>query len=162
MKLTSLTATAGALLLASTFTFAAPAMDVQVQAWKDIVTVENGKQVKKRVEATTQAAGETIIYTITYRNTGDEVATGVKVDNAIPEGTRYVVDTATGEGEVLFSIDNGKTFKQPSLLTYETRDQNGKSTQMKASPESYTNIRWLIPDVAPGKGGTAGYHVKVQ
>jgi uncharacterized repeat protein (TIGR01451 family) len=154
MKLTSLTATAGALLFASTITLAAPAMDVQVKAWKDIVTVEDGKQVKKRVEANSQAAGETVIYTINYRNTGDEVATGVKIDNAIPEGTRYVVDTATGEGEVLFSIDNGKT--------YETRDQNGKSTLMKASPESYTNIRWLIPDVAPGKGGTAGYHVKVQ
>ena len=60
-------------------------------------------------------------------------------------------------GEVTFSIDGGKTYKKPSLLTYEITNPDGSKEKRTASPEQYTNIRWQIPQVAAGAKGEAEF-----
>ena len=138
-------------------------MTMDMQAEKDIVVVENGKQVKKRVAAVDQASGEVIIYTISYRNEGKEAATNVVLDNKIPDGTVYVNDSSKAAGaETLFSVDNGKTYKQPASLTYEITDKDGKKQQVKATPEQYTDIRWVVAKVPPGSGGQIVYELRVK
>ncbi len=57
MKRNTLTALSLAAALLSAPAFAAPKMSVDMKAEKDVVVVEKGKQVKKRVEATSQVAG---------------------------------------------------------------------------------------------------------
>ncbi len=153
-----------ALLLAMSATpvFAAPEMTMEMKAEKDIVIVEKGKQVKKRVEATSQVSGEVIIYTINYRNKGTDVATAVKFDNKIPEGTVYVADSAKGNADITFSADNGKTYKKPAQLTYEIVNAKGVKETVVAAPEKYTDIRWVIPQVPAGGSGQMGYEVRIK
>lgn len=148
--------------LAAGTAFAAPKMTTDLKAEKDIVVVENGKQVKKRVEARQQSAGEILIYTVSWKNEGPDVATAVNVGGLIPKGTAYVAESAKGDGEVMFSVDDGKTYKKPALLTYEVVGKNGKKETVKASPETYTNVRWTLPQILPGGTGSASYEVRVK
>ena len=104
-----------------------------------------------------------MIYTISYVNSGSEAATSAVLDDPIPKGTVYVNGSAFCiEDDVTFSIDGGKSFKKPSLLTYEITLPGGKVEKKVASPEQYTNIRWTIPKVPAGGKGQVGFKVKVK
>ncbi len=142
--------------------FAAPKITIAMKAEKDIVVVENGTQVKKRIEAHDQASGEVLIYTVSYRNESNEIAKDIRVDNKIPAGTTYVADSAKGEADIVFSADNGKTYKKPAQVTYDMVNANGKKETVKATPEKYTDIRWVIPQVAAGGSGQVSYAVRVK
>ncbi len=106
--------------------------------------------------------GEIIHYTILYRNTGNENATNAVVSDPIPKGTVYIPGSATETGELSFSIDGGKTFKKPALLTYETKAANGAVEKRVASPEEYTHIRWVIDKIPAGANGKVSFQVKVK
>lgn len=148
-------------LLIPTMVMAAPDVKVSIVAEKVTVVDVDGKQVEKMVAAADVVPGDVIAYTLQYENKGDEAAKDVVLNNPIPQGTSYVVASAFGPGaEIGFSID-GESFKNPSLLTYEVK-QNGKTEKRKASPEQYTHIRWVIKTVPTGKSGFAGYRVRVN
>ncbi len=143
--------------------FAQPKISVSMTAEKEVVEVVNGKQVIKRVAAQTANPGEKLVFTLQYKNSGSEKATNVKVDNPIPDNTVYIVGSGIGKNsKMLFSIDGGKTYKQPSLLTYEETLPDGKKIKKQASPEQYTHVRWVINEVAPGKQGTVGFQVRMK
>ena len=149
------------LLLLPSLALAAPDVKVAITAEKVAVVEENGKKVEKRVPATDVLPGDVIVYTLQYENKGDEAAQNVVLNDPIPQGTSYVVASAFNPGaEVSFSLD-GKTFKNPSLLTYMVK-KNGKTEQRKASPEQYTHIRWLVKKIPAGKSGVVGFRVKVN
>ena len=151
----------GLLLLAgsSAFALAAPDVSIATKVEKEIqVTDANGVTRTERVSADTVLPGETLFFTLTFSNSGDEPATSVKLDNPVPEGTAYVGGSAWGDGaEILFSIDNGQTYKKPARLTYQV---NGDESQ--AAPEQYTNIRWLIETIPAGSSGEAGFSALVK
>jgi uncharacterized repeat protein (TIGR01451 family) len=148
--------------LATAPVFAAPKMTMEMKAEKDVVVVEKGKQVKKRVEAQSQVSGEVVIYTISYRNEGDEAATNVRFDNKVPEGTAYVADSAKGNADITFSIDNGKNYDKPANLKYEIVNAKGDKEMVVAPPEKYTDIRWILPQVAAGGSGQMVYEVRIK
>ena len=150
------------LALSASTVFAAPKMAMDMKAEKDVVVVESGKQIKKRIEAKSQVSGEVVIYTITYRNEGDQVATGVKFDNKVPEGTSYVANSAKGNADITFSIDDGKSYKKPEQLTYEIVNAKGVKETVVAPPEKYTDIRWVLPQVNAGSSGQIGYEVRIK
>jgi len=131
---------------------------MQVKAEKEVVVMENGKKVTKRVAAKDAMPGEVIFYTVAYSNSGDKAATGVAIDDPLPSAVAYIDGSVFGPGaEILFSIDGGKSFKKPSLLTYEIE---GK--KRVASPEQYTHIRWVVEQIDPGKSGQAGFRARVK
>jgi uncharacterized repeat protein (TIGR01451 family) len=106
---------------------------------------------------------DVIFYTLNFINSGDEAATAVVLDDPIPLGTVYLPGSAYGAGaEINFSIDGGKSFKKASLLTYEVKLPNGKMEQRVASPEEYTQIRWVINKIDAGAKGTVGFQVKIK
>lgn len=149
------------LLLLPSLALAAPDVKVEITAEKIVLVEQNGKQIEKRVLATDVLPGDVIVYTLQYENKGDEAAQNVVLNDPIPQGTSYVVASAfSPAAEVSFSID-GKTFKNPSLLTYMVK-KNGKTEQRKASPEQYTHIRWLVKKIPAGKSGVVGFRVKVN
>ena len=80
----------------------------------------------------------------------------------IPEGTAYLPGSATEAGELTFSIDKGKSYKKPSLLSYEITAPDGKKEKRVASPEEYTHIKWTLPSVAAGEKGSVNFKVKVK
>lgn len=148
--------------LASGQALAQPKMAVDMKAEKLVTVEENGKKVQKRVEARETLPGDVVYYTVAYRNSGTSAATNVSIDGKIPEGTVYVADSASRPEVVTFSIDKGKTYKKPALLTYEITDASGKKQQLKASPESYTEIRWVISEIPAGGSGELAYQVRVK
>jgi uncharacterized repeat protein (TIGR01451 family) len=152
------------LLILFTFLVSAQAsakalLAITIKAEKE-VTLNN---VTKRVPAETIASGDVIIFTLNYVNSGDEAATNAVINDPIPKGTFYLAGSAFGNGaDITFSIDGGKTFKKPSLLTYEIKHPDGKIEKRMVSPEKYTHIRWII-GVVPAKGsGEAGFQVRVK
>jgi uncharacterized repeat protein (TIGR01451 family) len=155
------TALAAALLLPAA-ALAAPKVELAITAEVVVTVEEEGKQVVKHIPAVDILPGETIIYTVSFANTGDEAATNVVIEDPIPEGTAYLPGSATEVGEVTFSIDGGKTFKRPSLLTYEITQPNGSKEKKVASPEEYTHLRWQIPQIPAGAKGEVNFKVIVK
>lgn len=142
--------------------WAQPKVTVTLKAEKETVSIENGKKVSKRVEAKDVFPGDEVLYTLSYANTGTEAATNVVVSDPIPAGTAYITGSASEVGDLVFSIDKGKSYKKPALLSYEVTTGDGKKVKRVASPEEYTHIRWTIPSVAPGGKGSVSFKVKVK
>ena len=151
------------LMLAPLEAWAKPEVKVSMTAEKEVAIVENGQTVVKRVSADMVESGQTIFYTLTVNNNGDEKATNVMLNNPLPEGTVYVADSAYGEGaNILFSVDGGQVFDVPSRLTVTVSKADGSKEKRIAGPEHYTHIRWVVGEILSGKAMTLGYQAKVK
>lgn len=152
-----------AMILVSGTAWAKPEVTLSIITEKEVKELQDGKEVVNHVIANEIEPGKVLIYTLRYANKGDEKATNVVIDNKIPKEVIYEVGSATGEAsEITFSINNGKDYKRPSLLTYEVKESNGKVVKKIASPEQYTNIRWIISEIPPGGGGDLSYRARVK
>ena len=152
-----------ALFLISSPVWAKPEITLSITSEKEVMTMVNGKKVVKRMPAKDVDPGQVLIFTLSYSNKGNEDATNVVVDNPIPKEVVYTVGSAEGAGSnITFSINGGKDFKKPTMLTYEIKGPDGKIVKKKASPEQYTNVKWVIKKVPPGKGGTVSFKAKVK
>ena len=60
------------------------------------------------------------------------------------------------------SIDGGKTYKKPSLLTYQVDRGDGTLENRVASPEQYTNIQWVLEIVPAGSSRSVGFRALVK
>ena len=153
---------AGLVMMASS-AWAKPQISISIVTSKEVVETVNGARVKKLVPTKKAAAGDTLVYTIAYINKGNEAATEAIVDNPVSAGTSYIDNSANGAGaDITFSIDGGKSYKKPSLLTYEIKQPTGIVQRYTARPEEYTHIRWTIRQVPAGTGGTLGFSVRVK
>ncbi len=147
------------LLMLSAVVLAKPLISVSVKAEKEVIV----NKEKKMVEAKEINSGDVIFYTMNYVNSGDTAATNAVLDDPIPKGTVYLDGTALGkDAEITFSNDGGKTFKKPSLLTYEIKLPSGKIKKRTASPEQYTHIRWTIGMVPAHGSGHVVFQVRVK
>jgi uncharacterized repeat protein (TIGR01451 family) len=152
-----------AVLILPLLAFAAPKVVLDLKAEIEVIVEENGVMVTKRIPAVEVEVGKDVFYTLTYINDGDELAKNIEVKNKIPKDTIYLLDSAWGEGaDIQFSVDNGETFKKPSLLYYEVKGEDGKVVKKTITPEKYTDVLWVIKEVAAGKSGTVGFNVKVN
>ena len=152
-----------ALFVIPSLALARPIVNISVKAEMEVAVKEAGKMVTKRVEAKNVEPGSAIFYTITFKNDGDEKATKAVVDNPVPKNTQYVPGSAYGENaEITFSIDNGKTYNKPSMLYYEVTEKQGQKSKRVASPDTYTNIKWVIPVIEKGQKGTVGFKAIVK
>jgi uncharacterized repeat protein (TIGR01451 family) len=151
------------MLLLPAMALAKPKVNISVKAEKEVTVIENGKEVVKRVAAEEIEPGEILIYTLRYSNTGDEMATNVVFNDPIPKGTVYLAGSATGLGtDITFSIDGGKTYKKPTLLTYEVKLADGRVEKRVASPDEYTHIGWKIEAIPAGERGELAFKVRVK
>jgi len=142
--------------------WAQPNVAINIKAEKEVTVTVNGKQIKKKIAAKGVQPGEEVIYTLSYVNSGSDLAKDVVISDPIPAGTAYITGSATKAGELTFSIDKGKTFKAPSLLNYEMKGAGGKLEKRVATPDDYTDIRWTIPAVPAGAKGSVSFKVKVK
>lgn len=142
--------------------WAQPKVAITIKAEKEVSVTAKGKQIKKRIAAKGVQPGDEIIYTLNYVNSGTDAAKDVVISDPIPAGTSYIPGSASETGDLTFSIDKGKTFKKPTLLTYEVKGSTGKREKKVASPEDYTDVRWTIPQVPAGGKGSVNFKVKVK
>lgn len=152
-----------AALLLPALASAKPQVAISVTAEKEVAVVAQGKKSVKLVPATKIAPNEVILYTVHYANKGDETATNAVIEDPIPKGTMYLADgAAAGAPAPEFSIDHGKSYNKPTLLTYEVKLASGKSERHQATSADYTNIRWIIKEIPAGTSGSLKFRVKVK
>jgi len=152
-----------AALLLPAVAFAKPQVTISVSAEKEVSVVADGKKSTKLVPAKKIAPNEVILYTVHYANKGDEAATNAVIEDPIPKGTVYLADAAPAKGpEPEFSIDNGKSYNKPTLLTFEVKLPSGKNERHLATSAEYTNIRWIIKEIPAGASGSLKFRVKVK
>lgn len=143
--------------------WAKPKMEVQIIASKVVVESINGTKVSRSVPVQAAESGDTLTFTVAFKNSGNETATNAVINNPISAGMSYIDNSATGENsDISFSIDGGKNFKKPSYLTYEVKLPGGGSEKHTARPEEYTDIRWTLKSVPAGSSGTLSYKTKVK
>jgi len=136
-------------------------IQLELTAQKQVQTQDATGQVKTELVAVDKVLpGETIVYTITYRNTGDKPAGNVVVSNPIPAEMTYQAGTATGEGTAItFSIDGGKSYKPANEL--EVLQSDGSRRPARAS--EYSAIRWRVQQpVAAGASGSVRYQATLK
>jgi len=150
-------------LLQPSLVLAKPLMTISITTSKEVTETVGGSKVRKLVPAKQAASGDTLVYSLAYSNKGNETATDAIIDNPVSAGMSYIDNSASGAGaEISFSIDGGKSYKKPSLLTYEIKQPNGTVQKYTARPEEYTHIRWTIRQVPAGTGGTLGFSARVK
>ena len=123
-------------------------------------TNELGEKIVKRTEATSVVPGTEVIYTITAKNTGTEVADKVVVTNPVPKQTVYVDGSASGPDTVItFSADDGKTYDTARQLMVTGTD--GKPRP--ATAEDYSHVRWTFQfNLDPGQQADVWYRARVK
>lgn len=123
-------------------------------------TNELGEKTVKRTAATSVVPGTEVIYTITAKNTGAEVADNIVVTNPVPKHTVYVDGSAFGtDAAITFSADGGKTYNTARQLMVTGND--GKPRP--ASAEDYSHVRWTFQfNLDPGQQADVGYRARVK
>ncbi len=151
------------LCLAAGPLLAKPRIELSIAQAKEVVEIKSGAKVTKLVPAKEASPGDVLEYTLTYTNTGDELARDAAIDDPIPKGSSYLAGTATSEGaELTFSTDGGKTFGPAVKLTYEIRGPNGQAEKRTATPSDYTHVRWTVKSIPPGASGKVSFRVRVN
>lgn len=131
---------------------AAPQVELNILIEKELSGLnEKGENVIQRVEVTEVAQGETLFYTIQYKNSGDEAATDVQLNNPIAEGSTYVANSAWGNNSTIQFTINGSEY-----LTAEEMNNTASTAA------DYTAIRWLVSEIKPGTEGQVGFSTKID
>jgi uncharacterized repeat protein (TIGR01451 family) len=139
-------------------------LSVEKQA---IQTDAQGKEIKvwQAMPGNNVAAipGEVLRFTLKAENKGDRPAKKLVLAQPIPQGTSYVLNTATAQSpaRIVYSIDGGKTFV--AKPTVKVTLQDGKTEERPASAEAYTHVRWLFDrQLLPKTSSKVFYQVKLK
>lgn len=130
-------------------------LNIMTTVQKEEVTLtETGEREVRLVEATSVVPGDSVIYTITFRNISDEPADNVVITNPVPENLTYIDGSAFGPGTVIeFSVDGGQTYGPAGELTLPN---NGGVRA--AAAEDFTHLRWVMQnELGAGSQATASF-----
>lgn len=160
-----------AVLLVFVTTTAAVAADspvkITLSAQKEVVSKDkNGKVTITYDKADKAGRDDVIVYTVVCENTGKEIIKQIELTDPIQAGAVVYIDGSATDGNkkvslISFSIDKGKTYTIPSKLTYKTTDAKGKVVEKQATPDMYTNVKWLVDSLSPGEKVSVSFRAKV-
>lgn len=104
--------------------------------------------------------GDMLVYTVNYYNDKQEVTNNFRLDMPVPAEVTYLEGSAQRDNAVvLFSIDNGQTFKPRERLLVNL-DTGGTRS---AVSEEITHIRWtLTQDLNPGDRGEMSFRGQLK
>ncbi len=141
-----------------------PRVSLEMKEEKEITLIkEEGKQTVERVPANEVKSLDTLVYSITYTNEGQEEARDISIVDPIPDGTIYIPESAEGKNtKISFSIDGGNQFQGPPVK-YLLIKPDGTTEEQIAPVDMYTHIKWIITDtIPPGGGGQVSFKTKVK
>lgn len=106
--------------------------------------------------------GDVIRYALRFTNTQEQAVQNVVFSNPVPQGLRYVLESATASASTIaitFSIDGGRTYSaQPMIEVVE----NGERRNVPAPARMYTHVRWTVEGwVQPGGQVTAEFRAEL-
>lgn len=121
---------------------------------------EDGAQVRLLPLDSAPAAGEELIYTVSFVNLGTVAATDVRITQPIPAEVRLVAGSAAApRAELLYSIDGGRSFGWPEELSVD----DGNGGQRRADADAYTHVRWRLDGpIEPGSRGFVRFRAVVR
>lgn len=116
-----------------------------------VASAAEGAPAEVQIAADTVAShADQLIVSVRFANAGESLLDTVRITSPIPADMRYVPDSASAPGgEVLFSVDNGRTFGWPDELTLQAPDG-----ARAADAADYTHVRWVLG--APLDAGATG------
>ncbi len=112
------------------------------KSYKEVLkVVKNGEKKIVYEDAKKVIPGDVVLYKNSITNNGNSRANDLVLNNSIPKHTEYIEGSAKCQKDcnILFSVDNGKSFKEPNKL-YVVK--NGK--KRLATAKDYTNVRWVL------------------
>ena len=126
----------------------------------EVEVVNNGKKEIKRASPDRALPGAEVIFTNTFKNIGGKSASGIIINNQIPEHTEYKAGSAFGKNcSIIFSVDGGKVFDAAENL--KIRGADGK--KHTAMPMQYTHIRWHYEgQLLAGRSGEVGFRAEIK
>ncbi|WP_414621399.1 hypothetical protein [Calothrix sp. CCY 0018] len=143
-------------------------VQLQLEAEKKVVQNAQGKQkvawqpLKGKVMV---QPGDVLRYSVTGANNGDKAIKNLTINQPVPRGMVYVVNSTTvnanSGAEITYSINGGKTFvKNP---TVQVKLANGDVETRPAPDTAYTHIRWNFgKSVAASSAVKGTYQMKVR
>ena len=122
-----------------------------------VVSVD-GKETVKPITGTLQH-GAIVRYEIVAQNVGGADAVALKPSAKIPFGMTYVEKSATGDGQVAFSLD-GKTFAANPVMKSM---KDGKPVTLPAPISTYRAVQWTLnAPLHPNTKIAFDYEVRVR
>lgn len=146
--------------MASFSAFAAEKVVFKSEAFQEIKSQQQGKEVTKLIPAAKVIPGEEVLYILSFSNEGDAPAKSLVINNPIPANTWYRQGSAFGAGtQVSVSVNGGKKYGKLVELTVPLA--NGE--ERPATFKDVTHVRWAVNyALQPGKTGTVSYRAVVQ
>jgi uncharacterized repeat protein (TIGR01451 family) len=152
----------------SAATLGQPKVELKLSADRQVVVREPNGQTKTTWQALGNPSakvgqGDVIRFTLNGQNNGSAAARNLVLNQAIPQGTRYVLQSARlidNPGDLQFSIDGGKSFSPAPKIKVKTGNQ---LIEQAAPADAYTHIRLGISQELRPKGTVRGeYQVTVK
>ena len=105
-----------------------------------------------RIASDTVAShADQLVVSVRFANATEHVLDSIRITSPVPADVQYVPQSASGPGsEVLFSVDNGRSFGRPAELAVPAADGGLRS----ADAADYTHVRWVLR--APLDAGATG------
>lgn len=147
---------------------AQPKVELQLIAERQVVVREANGQTKTNWQTLASpnaqvGPGDVIRFTLNGQNNGSATARNLVLNQAIPSGTRYVLQSArliNSPGALQFSIDGGKSYSPAPKVKVKTGNQ---VIEQPAPADAYTHIRLGISQELRPKGTVRGeYKVTVK
>ncbi|HYG48584.1 MAG TPA: hypothetical protein VD846_11675 [Allosphingosinicella sp.] len=116
----------------------------------------DGKPVTVREEPGVVTPGDRLVVVLSYRNGGDQPATGFTLTNPIPAAVAF---TGTDDSSAVLSVDGGKSWGALASLKVVGAD----GTSRPAVAADVTHIRWsLRQPIAAGSRGELSFRGVVE
>ena len=99
--------------------------------------------------------GEVLRYSVNGANNGNKAVKNLAINQAIPKGMIYVLNSATVNAnvgaEITYSINGGKTYVKNPTIKVKLED---RTVENRPAPDTaYTHIRWKFGESLPGQAG---------
>jgi len=120
-----------------------------------VTTDETGARTVERVDPQVVVPGDKLIFGTRFTNKGSEPVERFVVSNPVPAAVRVSGEV---DPQQLVSVDGGKVWGK--LADLSIIDAAGQPRA--ALPGDITNVRWILPLIAPGESGTLEFPVTVR
>ena len=116
---------------------------------------DSGQETTDTLGPPAAPAADELVVSVRFTNSSDRLLDSIRITSPVPPDLRYLPDSASGPGaDVLFSVDNGRSFGRREELTLQDSDGNVRD----ADPADYTHVRWLLrASLDAGASGVARF-----
>ena len=147
------------LLVASAEAKTAP-VTLSTKSYKEVIKVDaSGHKKVVLEEAKKVVPGDFVVYKNAVKNNTTQTVQNMVLNNAIPEHTIYVGDSAkcAKDCDILFSVDGGKEFAKADKLMIQDGDK-----KRLALPKEYTNVRWVLSSLEANSITNVSFKTRLQ